>query len=358
MSKQQPNQENDTFGVLILGLIAFILIGFLVWSSKHTQISFVLLSIKQAQMALLGLFSGEHAAFAAEIGNLPASRMTFAALGVLLETAGNEMRWIFSGTLIVLAIVLFWTSPTPKFRKNHTFKSLAEQEQALWPVISPVVGLDLLDNEHWKDNWRPSETEREFVRRYKLLDENKNLRRDAAIDIFRKQLGPLWRGHQALPPHQKAVFAIIAMALTGNRKEAEARIAQVARSSKGALDVAWADEEIAKVINHPLVQEAMRRHAYAYTIIASMLNGARTLGVLASSSFLWLKPLDRTFWYLINNVGRYAFHVEAAGPMAHWLAERQLESSLVMPYVDEAITGLEQALAEYIDENPMARYYN
>lgn len=358
MARQQNPEQNDTFGALVLGAIAFILIALLLWTSKHTQISIFLMSVKGWQMSFLGLFSQEHADFAREIFNLPANRMTLSALGTLLETAGKEMRWIYTGTLSVLAIYLFFTSPTPQFRKRHTLKTLAQQEEKLWPVIAPVTGLDLLDDKHWKDNWRPSETEREFVRRYKLLDENKALRKDATLDVFRKQLGPLWGGPENLPPHQRAVFTIIALALIGERDDAEARIAQVAKSSRGTLDTSWVENDLKRVIGHELVREAIRRHAYSYTIIASMLNASRTLGVLASSSFLWLKPMDRTFWYVINNVGRYAFHVEAAGPMAHWLAERQLESALTMPYLDEAVAGLEQALREYIDEAPMARFYN
>ena len=55
-----------------------------------------------------------------------------------------------------------------------------------------------------------------------------------------------------------------------------------------------------------------------------MLVAARTDGVLASAEFLWLKPVDRQLWFMLNSIGRRTPFVEVSAPYAHWLVERRL----------------------------------
>ena len=57
-------------------------------------------------------------------------------------------------------------------------------------------------------------------------------------------------------------------------------------------------------------------------LIASLLEMARIDGVLASAEFLWLKPVDRRMWYMLNCVGRQTAVAEIAGLFAHWQAEK------------------------------------
>ena len=84
--------------------------------------------------------------------------------------------------------------------------------------------------------------------------------------------------------------------------------------------------------------------------MASMLELARTDGVLASAEFLWLKPLDRKLWYMLNSVGRQTAVPEIAGAFAHWTAEKKTKRALRVPMVDEAAKSLEVAMKEIIYE--------
>ena len=83
-------------------------------------------------------------------------------------------------------------------------------------------------------------------------------------------------------------------------------------------------------------------------MMASMLEGAREDGVQASADFLWVKPLDRRFWYMMNTVGRQTPYVEVAGPFAHWIAEKEAGRKLLVPMVEEATNALELALKEVV----------
>ena len=80
--------------------------------------------------------------------------------------------------------------------------------------------------------------------------------------------------------------------------------------------------------------------------MASLLQASRDDGVVPSSEFLWLKPIDRRLWYVLNCVGRQTPYSEVAGPFAHWKAERAMKRKMLVPMVDEAIRALEIAIKE------------
>jgi len=82
--------------------------------------------------------------------------------------------------------------------------------------------------------------------------------------------------------------------------------------------------------------------------MASMLEEARADGVVASSDFLWLKPMDRKLWYTLNCVGRQTPFAEVAGIFAHWLAEKEVNRKLFVPTVEKATNALELALKDVV----------
>ena len=81
-------------------------------------------------------------------------------------------------------------------------------------------------------------------------------------------------------------------------------------------------------------------------MMASLLRRARFYGVLPTAEFLWLKPIDRRLWYMLNSVGRQTPFTEVAGPFAHWLAETELTRPCLVPIIDEAVNALEGAIKE------------
>ncbi len=99
-----------------------------------------------------------------------------------------------------------------------------------------------------------------------------------------------------------------------------------------------------KHVNTEIVQECAAKHAYTLTVLASLLEKARDDGVLPSADFIWLKPLDRRAWYLLNCIGRQTPFSEIAGVFAHWKAEQMLQRKSVVPMVEEAVNALEDAV--------------
>ena len=147
----------------------------------------------------------------------------------------------------------------------------------------------------------------------------------------------------------KALFVIFVSRVSRDQEVSFKILHQLARSSGGGrLDFSGIEELAAQHKEHPVVKWAAAHHAYVYTVLATILELARLEGVLATSEFVWLKPLDRRLWYVLNAVGRSTPVVEAAGVYAHWLAEKKLRRRLSTPVVAEAVDALDKAVGEIL----------
>ena len=90
------------------------------------------------------------------------------------------------------------------------------------------------------------------------------------------------------------------------------------------------------------IERIMGQHAYVTTAMTRLFEEAKSKGgVLACSEIRWLKPLDRTLWYSLQNVGRHAYFPESAGVRAHFDAEKITGERLVEPYFDKVLEGLQ-----------------
>lgn len=66
----------------------------------------------------------------------------------------------------------------------------------------------------------------------------------------------------------------------------------------------------------------MAVHKYTRTMLMSMLLTSKLQGKLASSYFIWLKPVDRTLWYALNRVGAPTPFTQGAGLFCQWASEQ------------------------------------
>lgn len=286
---------------------------------------------------------------------------------LMMSKTGYYVRWLFAPVALGMALFAFLRSPRERFSKVHTMQSLALQESVIWPEIAPVAGLQskLVKADPTKGEWASAMTEREFAERHKLLtidEEGKPAaKREEARAVFAKQVGNPWTGIEALPKHTKALFAVFAMRVGGDQAGALGKLRLMAKSFASGgiagMDTSWVDGEIKKHAANPLVTRVFQRHAFVYTVMATMLQIAKADGVLASPLFIWVKTVDRGLWYTLNNVGRYAFHVDCAGIMAHWLFEKSVGFASPSPMVDKAVDGLEMALKEYREDDALERLY-
>lgn len=373
---QDPNSENS-YALLWILFIVFVLAG-LIWYFFKNQLITAFIAIKKYEILAISFFIDNENVRKAIMWTESADHynITLQDASVISTFIGQYLMYPLCFILGVMAVIMLKGTATMRYTKAYNMDTLAQQEKENWPQISPVVDIDLIAEDVGKGPWAMSMNPMQFARHHKLLKvemmadrkaawkqegvTKATVIREAATQVFASQLGPLWQGVDALPPHTKALYAAFLARVEHDTDACRAYLGKMSKSAaKGTMDYSLTDEYIKKY-QSKAADLCQKKHAYVSTVMAAMLQLARTDGVLASSDFLWVKPIDRRLWYVLNCVGRQVSVPEVAGIYAHYFAERELGRALTVPMVDEATNALEIAIANIIyiaeegEEIPMA----
>src|SRR3990167_82810 len=286
---------------------------------------------------------------------LSPSDVSLATVGTVSQTVGRYLSFPFAIILIGMSAFMYYKHKGLRFVKVYNMKSLRAAEVSNWPQITPIVKLNLVKQDINKGPWAMSQTPLEFGEKHNLVYPKKekgvmgwSLDHGAAAREFTMQLGQRWIDPEKLPIHVQALFVVFVACANKQRNVADDLLKQIARSARttGQLDFTGVSELVKKYKKSSVVKWASSRHSYVLTIMATLITAARTIGVVATADFLWLKPVDRRLWYMLNSVGRQTVVTEVAGPFAHWLAEKRVGRSLAAPMVKEAVIAMEVAITE------------
>ncbi len=276
--------------------------------------------------------------------------------------------------LFIFAFIVMNGTITLRFKNTYTMQRLIDEEQVNWPQISPITKLNLIEEDIDRGPWAMAINPKQYCYDNFLLREDPrdlsqgkvmtrdgrtmSINRGEATRLFTIQLGPYWRGPNALPAHTRAIFAALAARVNHDTEAAAKLFTQIAKSTKsGELNFSGADALLDKYINTRYVQQIIHEHAFVLTVMASMLNKSREEGVMATADFLWLKPVDRALWLMLSNTGRQTSFIEVAGPRAHWITEREIGRKLYVPMVEEAVNALEQTINSTLFPNEELENY-
>ncbi len=374
-AQQDPNAEKGTG---LLWGIAFIFgVILLIWMKYKQQLIAGYIFIKQIELSILEIvsylpipgFNDQVMDMIDYLDNNSYNPDT-SLLMYIAEKTGFYLAFfqlLLSGYLFS---VVWKTNAQVKYKTKHSMRSLSNQEQHNWVQIMPITSLNLVDDDVNKGPWSMALTPLQFCKKFELITvetvidrkspwktegiKKSRLLKDKALDLFKSQMGQIWEGENALPPHRKALFAVFLARIEHDTNGATQLLEELSISyAKGSLDYASVDPLLKKHRQSKAAIKCVQNHAYVLTVLASMLKLARTDGVLATSSFIWLKPTDRELWYMLNCVGRQTPYCETAGPFAHLIAEEELGRPLFKPIVDKAVSALEDALEKivYTDDN-------
>jgi intracellular multiplication protein IcmP len=281
--------------------------------------------------------------------------VTYTGFSTLNGVVGKWMSWVMSPILIIVAAILYFFLSNRKFTKSYSMKSLRDAECVNWPEITPILSLDLVKEDIEVGPWAMAKTPLDFCKEHEMISpitvnqrQVWKLDKGTAHQILTMQVGPVWTGAQDLPIYMQALAIIFIARAERERDVANKFLAQISQSAAGGkLDFAGVKELMdSKYFSSRIIRWLEQRHAYVYTMMASLLEIARSDGVLASSEFLWLKPVDRRLWYVLNTIGRQTSVVEVAGAHAHWLTERKIGRALRTPMVTEAVKALESSMLD------------
>ena len=189
--------------------------------------------------------------------------------------------------------------------------------------------------------------------------------RGAARAAFSAQLGNHFAdepGHRLsdCPSYVWGIAAVCLARLAGpsGKEDSEFLIEYMARSfgtGQSGPGEGKEKETIARMIEkyerNAEALRSMRNHGFVNTAIPALFSAAKKYGQLTTSDFIWLKSVDRTLFYALNQVGRKVAFVEAAGCRAHSDAEEAKGEPLFESRVDRAVEALERRLAKlgYLD---------
>lgn len=381
-SAQDPGAEKNAYYMFWL-LLLITIVASIIWYYFHEQFKWFFIQVRIVEFQVivfcleqvpyhwLGL--GEF--FATALGQAKAGLeiskqlipqgLSLDLAYALSDSAGSYLRYPLAFYLLFICFFVFKSNVHLRLKKKFDMRSLAKQEKVNWPQIEIVTEQDLLAADLDNGPWAMAMTPLQFAKKNKLVQVNQvdqNDRRFAKIKTaeyvlvlnktraaraFTLQLGRAFESVMAMPIHRRAIFVVFASRGSRDTEQANRLITQFAHSAaQGRLDCTGVDALCLRYVQNTRVQEILKIHAYEFTAFISMLLFAREDGVLASSDFLWVKPLDRRLWYVINNVGRQTPAVEVGGVFSHWYYEVALKRPLSTPRIAEAVKALDVALSE------------
>ena len=289
-----------------------------------------------------------------------AKALTYDHLAYFTALTQRPLRYVYTPILVVMGFWALLYGPSTQFRSKLNLEGLLFRQSGNFPVIAPFV--------HFNPSKQPPRPPgspvpaelplfaealgpEEWLAYTGSADKDGKIIEGAAREAFIKQLGPRWKGPNALAPHQQILLAVFCLKASRKRKEADDML--------GRFALCWSEKGLRLNRDRKLLREARRilrdkelsaktlsqsnRHAYVVTALLRALAFARAEGgVLAPAQFVWLRGYDRALWYPLNNLGRQSFHMEAMGAMAHFKAERITQRPIPMPKIEDAITTLKE----------------
>ena len=374
---QGGNQQGKDSSADLLWVIGFFFVAsFLLWYYGHDSIVRVVFAVRKKEILAI---SYVYVAIDYIAKSLHVSAVGFPAklfdwlrymevtplsqvdkdLLFLSNDVGQQIAYFNVALVVLLTAFLFSSKSSSRFRKVYSMETLWQQEKHNWPAIAPVAR-GLVKQDVRKGEWRMAADavvfakNNDLVKDIRLQDGAPGLEviESKACAVFSAQLGPLWHGLESLPPHVQALFSVFAAKSQGNDKNARMLLSQFSKSAaKGKLDFSGSRELLQKYVQERVIGMAVSPHAYVITVMASMLELARTDGVLASADFIWLKTYDRRLWYMLNSMGRQVAVPEIAGAFAHFKVEKRLLRPLKVPMIGEAVKALQVGIND-IKYNP------
>ena len=382
---RNENQEN-TWLVIFVAVMVLVFVLIPSWyASRAGAINAPLLALAKLQLKMFVPFSAEAQKAWEHINGLDPAALTWERMSAILSYTGKWIRWPLALFLGLLGTAAVFMGRVNKLIRRLNMESLLRHNAESFACLQPIVGRGkaLLDPASYDaGNWRIARSPLQFAVEHGLLKDDAGnafapdqvLRRglgyaDAlawgrarldeakTLDVLRSQLGPVYNGFSVLSPCRKALAAAFLAYAGGDKKESVALLDALSRSytendglpACPVLESADFQKRLdAALDKHKgiLTGKAVARHSsFELVQLMALLTRARKKGVLASSQFLFLRPLDRPLWYALHQCGGRAAWAEGFAAWAHYAAEEKAGSALADPKLGQAVKALRDALA-------------
>lgn len=300
----------------------------------------------------------------------------------ILALWGYVVRIVLVPALLIVAAINFKLPINYYYRRSLNLRQLAEQNVELFPCTKPSLGKDLHKLNPYEGPWRVADDYIDFASfnglllyKGRAIDKTKSkdrslsvkkkrklfpyhsyvtLDKEKADQLFTNQLGRPWRGVGGLDGlHRGLITAFMALTAGGKyRQRGRDLLDQLSRTyvegiegTSHKADLSGVSDLLGEVEHHEYVRDVVEKHGYESTVFIALLVAAREkAGKVPPSSFLWLRPTDRTLWYTLHAIGGRKPWAEGAAGWNHYYAEKELEKSIGTPVIQGATDSLESEL--------------
>ena len=368
---------------------AFLIVVFVVLPALYVahadEVNRPLLALAKAQIQVFAPFFEEAQTAWARIAEADPASLSWETVQKVLHYTGSWIRWPFVLLLVLFGIASIFMGRIGGLVRRFNMESLLRNNAESFPCLRPVVGRGkyLLSPESYDSGlWRIARTPIQFALEHGLLVNDagepftpeqalKNglpsterpawgharLDGEKSLAALTGQLGKPFGGYEGLSPCRRALAVAFLAYAGGDKKGCVALLDAVSlfyteKNGQAACPLLEDDDFAQKLKKqgerHRSVLQDKRltiHAAHELPWFMALLYRARQKGVLASSQFLWLRPLDRPLWYALNQCGGRAAWAEGFAAWAHYMAEEKAGKALPEPHVALAVASLKEALA-------------
>lgn len=385
MSQNREDLDDHMFLWVVLLLIILVVIP-AIYAAKAGYVNGLLLSLAKMQLKAFVPFSEEAQIAWAHISGLDPVTLTWEQMRGVLRYTGKWVRWPFLLLLTLIGAVAIFMGRTRGLVRRLNMESLLRNNAESFACLRPVVGRGkfLLSPESYDSGqWRIARSPIQFALEQGLLvDEDgtpfppeQTLRKNGlpstelpaygrsrldeakTLFVLQEQLGPAFTGFEGFSLCRRPLASAFIAYAGGDKKECvgildAVSISYAEKDGKASCAILERKDFAKRLImvweRHQTVlrENALARHtAYELPWFMALLTRARQKGVLAGSQFLWLRPLDRSLWYALNQCGGCAAWAEGFAAWGHYMAEEKAGKALLKPHVSSAAVSLRDALA-------------
>lgn len=362
------------------GIIAGLVfgIGYGIWYVFHDQLTNMLRYIRISEMWTLTLIHGNgfvqpvpdsdtlqnveawrKAMLAADVHNISTD-----ILRASTYLAVPAMRPVFAVLMALMGVWAMFRGPHTQYHRKLDLEGLIKEQSLSFPAIAPFVKFNPLKmparvvGEAVPATLPPfaeALSPEEWITHNEIQVQGNQIDVNQTYQALMSQLGNRWQGPEKLPIHAQGLYAAFALHHVRKRRGKGS-----SEELLGEMSLCWSPEQglkmpnalktkIRKIIKDPKLGGALRKyadqHAYEATALLRCLKRARDEGgVLAPSTFLWLRGEDRNLWYPLNNLGRRSYHAEAVGALVHYTNELIAGQKIPTPRFDDVIKGIQDTI--------------
>jgi len=380
MSTQRAPWSSSDDYMFIGGLILVLaggLLGYMLWSLWHTEISTFYIRAMMWQVRLLHSSDPALMRFQQQLWmasyrpDLVQLKQLYFGLAIL----GTALRWPVVVMVAAMGIACMFRAAPGRFAKALDLEGLIAVQAEMFPalrgfrkrrldrLVAPAVGQPLPAD--------PALTREEWVLRF-ATDRGGSYSKVGAVDALTRQLGRHWKGPKSATAIEQVLLAAFALHYDQRRQEAHTLLGALSASLEEAgLDgahgpkqslnvpediVAKARDILAELPISRAIEALCGPHGWSTTALMSLLHEARRRsGVLAPPAFAITKLIDRPLWYALHSLGFPADNpgeevhpnprIEALGARTHWAEERRVKRPVYIPALDAALTAIRPDLS-------------